>query len=150
MWRSFFLNQWRSHSRVYKDVTSCSLIIYQTTQFPIPVFHDLLGQFRHLNLNIKTDIWRKKWSLLICQEIFSILWNPKVYYHVHKSAPPFSVLGQMNPVHILLSYFFNISSMIRFSKCPLPTSSFYQNCACISFPCMLHALLNSSSIIWSS
>jgi hypothetical protein len=31
--------------------------------------------------------------------------EPKVYYCVHKSPPLDPVLGQMNPVHILITYF---------------------------------------------
>jgi hypothetical protein len=29
------------------------------------------------------------------------LWKPKVQYHVHRSPPSISILGHMNPVHIL-------------------------------------------------
>jgi hypothetical protein len=34
----------------------------------------------------------------------SVLWKPKVYYHVHKGMPNNSVLCQLNPVHTLTSY----------------------------------------------
>jgi len=58
------------------------------------------------------------------QEIPYLLWNLKVYYHVHNSLPLVPILSQMKPVHALPSYLRSI--LILFSNlCPgLPNGLF--------------------------
>lgn len=42
------------------------------------------------------------------QEIPRILWKPEVHYHTYKCSQPVSILSQMNPVHALPTYYFEI------------------------------------------
>jgi hypothetical protein len=43
-----------------------------------------------------------------CQEIPHLLWNPKVYFRVHKSPSQEPILSQMNPVYTHTPYLFKL------------------------------------------
>jgi hypothetical protein len=47
-------------------------------------------------------------SIVYSKEMFGILGNPKVHCRIHTSPPACScILSQVDPVHVLPSYFFN-------------------------------------------
>ena len=97
------------------------------------------------------------------QEIPRISQNPKVHYRTHKRPPPFSILGQPNPVHISTSHPLKIhpniihpstprspqwSPSLRFSQHdplhpPLLSSCTFINMTCLSFAllriCQFHS-----------
>jgi hypothetical protein len=75
---------------------------------------------------------------LASQEIPCILWYPKVHYRINKTSPLVSIQSQINPVHVLPSYFleihFNITipSTSRSSKCSPSLRFSQQNPVCTS------------------
>jgi hypothetical protein len=47
------------------------------------------------------------------QEVPHVLWNPKVNYCFHNSPPPDPIMSQLNPVHNLIYFFFNIQFNLK-------------------------------------
>ena len=51
--------------------------------------------------------WEANW-FSAAQEIPRILWNPKVYYSIHKCPPPVPILNQIDPIRTLTCPFLKI------------------------------------------
>jgi hypothetical protein len=114
--------------------------------------------FNWLTFWVSMYIEQSPWEADNCPanvEITNILWKQEVRYHVHNSPPLVHILSEINPVHNLPSCFFEISfnSNLPFmSTCSRWSLCFrfsYQNSLWTSLPCMPHAVLDSSSLVWT-
>jgi hypothetical protein len=79
-----------------------------------------------------THSW--SWALLEKPQIVqllkncpSILWSPKVHYHVHKSPPLVLILSQINPIHTIPSNLTSILILFTHLRLGLPVSMAFNN-----------------------
>ena len=62
-----------------------------------------------------------------------ILWNPKVYYRIHKRPPPVPIQSKIDPVHTPTSHFMDAHFSIILPSTPIfPGGSPHQNPVCTS------------------
>jgi len=167
-------------------VTQCNIRLWTESLVTPPWQHQILHSYwlhaiTHVNTQWHSQINPKptnsmkqgsSWEANISsgsQEIFQIVWNPKVHYHIHKHLPPVPILSLINPIHNCSFQFLNIHfniflpPMPRSSMYSLSLRSVYQHPACtspVSHTChMPHSSrfsiqtqheLNNSCFSWTS
>ena len=73
---------------------------------------------------VQSPSWEANW-FAASQAIPRISRNPKVHYRTHKSPPPVSILGQLNPVHIPTSHLLEIHPNIIHPSTPRSPQWFF-------------------------
>jgi len=90
-WAQQLLRMWWQREKFLPGIESQS---FSCTDWTIPISMNSIEQ---------SPSWQAH-SHLAKQDI-CLLWNLKVHFHVHKGLPLVPILSQMNPVHILPTYF---------------------------------------------
>jgi len=88
------------HLTLYTLYYSNSVIIYLLT-----------------NSMVQSPSWESN-RFSASQEIPHILWDPKVYYHIHKYPPPVPILSQLDPAHTSTSHFLKLQLNIILPSAP--------------------------------
>jgi hypothetical protein len=98
------------------------------------------------NLNQSLTGLSTSWEAANCaptQELPSILWNPKVHYHVHKSPLLVPILSHINPIHTtsfsLYKIHFNIIRPPTSWSSQWSLSFWLSHQYTICIPCLTHS-----------
>jgi hypothetical protein len=142
---------------------------YQTTRFALhrkttkgtwTLIHFEITSNKQILFNAETNsvelnTSREAASCEATRKFPNILWNPKVYYRVHKSPQLIPILSQINSVHTNPSYLSEIHFNDIHLPLNLPSGLFpfgFPTNIIYAFLCsqfVLHVLTISSPLIWS-
>jgi hypothetical protein len=84
--------------------TTAKLCIYSTVWFSLQVHTYLLNYLLTYSME-QSPSGESNGSQLV--KISRILWNPKVYYRIHKCRPPVPILNQIDSVYTPTHHFMN-------------------------------------------
>jgi len=66
-----------------------------------------INLYTYSTYSMEQNPWKAR-RLSTRREIPRILWNPKIYYRIHKCPPPDTILNQISPFHTPPSQFLSI------------------------------------------